>query len=107
MRRAIGASVAALIALAPLCIPPAQARADDPCAGITDPTAYQACTDSSSTDDPMHGPRMGNCQASPDYGQLGQVCRNAWIRKSPPHTAARGSAERITAGGAPGALRTL
>lgn len=77
------ASVAALMALAPLCIPPAQARAD-PCAGITDPTAYQACIDRSPTDDTMHGPRMGNCEASPDYGQLGQICRDAWVRKSLP-----------------------
>ncbi|GAA4291534.1 hypothetical protein [Mycobacterium paraffinicum] len=84
MGRAIAASVAALIALAPLCIPPAQARADDPCAGITDPTAYQDCINRSSADDTMHGPRMGNCEASPDYGQLGQICRDAWVRNSPP-----------------------
>lgn len=84
MRRAKGASVAALTALAALCIPPAQARADDPCAGITDPTAYQACINRPSPDGPMEGPRMGNCQASPDYGQLGQICRDAWVRKPAP-----------------------
>jgi len=38
MKKALsGASAAAVIALAPLCIPPAQAHADDPCASITDP----------------------------------------------------------------------
>lgn len=107
MRRAMGAPVAALIALAPLCIPAAQAHADDPCAGITDPTAYQACIDRSPTDGTMQGPRMGNCQASPDYGQVGQMCRNAWIRKSALNPAGWGPPERITAGDAPGELPTL
>ena len=46
MKKAIMAvSAAAAIALAPLCIPPAQAHADDPCVSITDPAAHQACID--------------------------------------------------------------
>ena len=49
MKRAIMAvSAAAAIALAPFCIPPAQAHADDPpwgCVSITDPAAHQACID--------------------------------------------------------------
>jgi hypothetical protein len=82
MKRAVmGASAAAVMALAPLCIPPAQAHADDPCVGITDPAAHQACID-----DPMHRYKMGEgeCQSSPDYGQVGQFCRNFWVRKSAP-----------------------
>ena len=44
MKKAIlGVSAAAAIALAPLCIPRAQAHADDPCVGITDPAAHQDC----------------------------------------------------------------
>jgi hypothetical protein len=46
MKRAIlGVSAAAAIALAPLCIPPAPAHADDPRVSITDPAAHQACID--------------------------------------------------------------
>jgi hypothetical protein len=80
MKRAImGASASAVIALGPLCIPPAQAHADDPCVSVTDPAAHQACID-----DPMHTYRRGDgeCQANPDYGQVGQFCRNFWVRKS-------------------------
>jgi hypothetical protein len=80
----IGASAAAVIALGPLGIPPAQAHADDPCASITDPVAHQACINGSPTDDTMQRDPMGNCQASPDYGAEGQFCRNFWVRKSPP-----------------------
>jgi hypothetical protein len=84
MKRAItGVSAAVAIALAPLCIPPAQAHADDPCVSITDPTAHQACIDESARDDPLHRYR-GDCQASPDYGQEGQVCRNVWVPKPEP-----------------------
>ncbi len=78
MKRAImGASAAAVMAMAPLCIPPAQARADDPCVSITDPAAHQACIN----EHPPNGPEGsyqigGGCQASPDYGQEGQFCRN-------------------------------
>ena len=74
MKKALmGASAAA--ALAPLCIPPAQAHADDPpCVSITDPAAHQACIDESPLDDQMRGPRMGNCNASALAGQLGQLC---------------------------------
>ena len=51
MKKALmGASAAAVIALAPLCIPPAQAHADDPCVSITDPAAHQACIDESRRD---------------------------------------------------------
>ena len=80
----MGVSAAAAIALAPLCIPPAQAHADDPCVSITDPAAHQACIDESLRDDPMHRDQMGECQASPDYGAEGQFCRNFWVRKSAP-----------------------
>jgi hypothetical protein len=84
MKRAIvGVSAAAALALAPLCIPPAQAHADDPCVSITDPAAHQACIDESTRDDPLHRYR-GDCQASPDYGQEGQVCRNFWVPKPEP-----------------------
>jgi hypothetical protein len=77
-------AAAAVIALAPLCIPPAQAHADDPCASITDPVAHQACINGSQTDDATQRDPMGNCQASPDYGAEGQFCRNSWVGKSPP-----------------------
>ena len=80
MRKALmGASAAAVIALAPLCIPLAQAHADDPCVSITDPAAHQACIDASPPDDPMDPIRMGDCRADPDNGQVGQFCRNAVI----------------------------
>jgi hypothetical protein len=82
MRRAIlGVSAAAAIALAPLCIPPAQAHADPKlCTGITDLAAHRACIDR------MHRYQMGKggCQSSPMYGQVGQFCRNFWVRKSAP-----------------------
>ena len=85
MKKALmGASAAAVIALAPLCIPPAQAHADDPCLSIIDPAAHQACIDGSLPDDPMRRDRMGECQASPGYGAEGQFCRNFWVRKSAP-----------------------
>jgi hypothetical protein len=80
MKRAIlGASAAAAIAMAPLCIPPAHADPTDACAGITDPAAHQACIDEFLRDDPMHR-YQGNCQSSPFYGQLGQICRDFWVR---------------------------
>jgi hypothetical protein len=86
MKKALmGASAAAVIALAPLCIPPAQAHADDPCVSITDPTAHQACIDGSSLpDDPMRRSPMGECQAGSGYGAVGQFCRDLWVRKSAP-----------------------
>jgi hypothetical protein len=81
MKRAImGVSAAAAIALAPLCIPPAQAHADDPCVSITDPTAHQACIDESVRDDPLRR-YEGDCQSSPDFGSEGQLCRNSWVPK--------------------------
>jgi hypothetical protein len=83
----IGASAAAVVALAPLCIPPAQAHADDPCASIIDPAAHQACIDQPLPNDGT--PRMGNCQASPDYGAEGQFCRNVWVPKSTPPNGGR------------------
>ena len=107
MKKPMGASVAAVIALAPLCIPPAQAHADDPCVSITDLAAHQACIDKSLTDEFMHGPQMGDCQASPDYGQVGQFCRNFWVRKSVPPNAGRGYAEGIKIALAPGESATL
>jgi hypothetical protein len=70
MKRAIlGVSAAAAVALAPLCIPPAQAHADDPCVGITDPAAHQACIENF-----IYKRETSQCEASPDHGQLGQLC---------------------------------
>ena len=70
MKRAImGVSAAAAIALAPLCIPPAQAHADDPCVSFTDPAAHQACID-----DFVKRREKAQCDASPHQGQLGQLC---------------------------------
>jgi hypothetical protein len=89
MKKAImGVSAAAAIALALLCIPPAQAHADDPCVSITDPAAHQACIDEFLRDDPLHR-YQGNCDASPLYGAEGQVCRDFWVRKSAPPTLAQ------------------
>ena len=98
----MGASVAAAIALTPLCISQAQARAEDPCVSIVDPAAHQACIDTPPTDDSTPGPRMGDCQASPDYGQLGQFCRNFWFRKSAPTNAPPGSCGEDQKRGRPG-----
>ena len=98
MKKALmGASAAAVIALAPLCLPPAQAHADDPCVSIADPAAHQACIDESVPADTQRDP-MGNCQASPDYGAEGQFCRNFWVRKSEPPQWKAGYAERIKTG---------
>jgi hypothetical protein len=73
MKRAIlGMSAAAAIALAPLCIPLAQAHADDPCVGITDPDAHQACIDDFLRD--IYRRELQQCEASPNHGQIGQVC---------------------------------
>ena len=80
----MGVSAVAAIALAPLCIPPAQAHADDPCVSITDAIAHQACIDESRPDYTIGKSQMGDCQARPDYGQKGQFCRNSWVRKSVP-----------------------
>ena len=74
-RALMGASATAVIALASLCIPPAQAHADDPCVSITEPAAHQACIDKSLRDNPMRRYHLGNCEgASPLDGQMGQVC---------------------------------
>jgi hypothetical protein len=76
MKRVImGVSAAAAITLAPLCIPPAQARADDPCVSVTDPAAHQACIDGFLPHNPMRRYQLGDCEgASPLDGQVGQVC---------------------------------
>jgi hypothetical protein len=65
----MGVSAAAAIALAPLCIPPPQAHADDPypCVSITDPDARQNCID-------FWRRETIQCDASPNHGQVGQVC---------------------------------
>lgn len=77
------ASAAASITLASLGFSPAQAHAeDDPCAGITDAAAHQACVDGFPRDNPMRRTQLGNCEASPIYGQVGQLCRDSWVRKS-------------------------
>ncbi len=70
MKRAIlGVSAAAAIALTPLCIPLAQAHADDPCVSITDPVAHQACIDQHLRDNIRE---HRQCEASPNHGQIGQ-----------------------------------
>jgi hypothetical protein len=52
------------------------------CVSITDPAAHRACTDKSLRDE-LHR-YQGNCEASPLYGQVGQLCRDSWVRKSAP-----------------------
>ena len=76
MKKALmGASAAAALALAPLCIPPAQAHADDPCVSITDLAAHPACIDKFPRNNPMRRYALGDCEgASPLDGQVGQVC---------------------------------
>jgi hypothetical protein len=76
MKKALmGASAAAVIALAPYCIPPAQAHADDPCVSITEPAAHPACVGKFLRDNPMRRYALGDCEgASPLDGQVGQVC---------------------------------
>ena len=68
-RTILGVSAAAAIALAPLCIPPAPAHADDPCVSITDPDAHQACIN-----DFIQRREQTQCDASSNHGQVGQVC---------------------------------
>ena len=77
----VGMSAAAAVALAPFCVPLAPAPADDPCVGITDPVARQACIDQ--RNDPTRR-YQGNCDASPLYGQEGQLCRDLWTRMFAP-----------------------
>ncbi len=73
MRRAIvGVSAAAAVALASIFIPSVQAHADDPCEGITDPAAHQACIDKYLDD--LRRQEVSQCEASPNHGQLGQLC---------------------------------
>jgi hypothetical protein len=75
MKRTLMGVTAAAIALASLCIPPAQAHADDPCVSITDPAAHQACIDKFPRDNPTRRYKLGDCEgASPLDGQVGQVC---------------------------------
>ena len=76
MKRAmIGVAAAAAISAVPLCIPPAQAHADDPCVSVIDPTAHQACVNGFLRDNPTRRWQLGDCEgASPLDGQLGQVC---------------------------------
>ncbi len=74
MKRAImGVSAAAVIALAPLCIPPAQAHADNPCVSITDPAAHQACIDEFLRDNPMRRYQLGDCQGEPRLRSGGPI----------------------------------
>ena len=68
----VGASAAAVIALAPFCIPPAQAHADNPCASITDAAAHQGCINDSRRD--FYRREIAQCEASPNHGQVGQLC---------------------------------
>jgi hypothetical protein len=74
MKKALmGTSAAAVIALAPLCIPPARAHADDPC--VADPAVNQPCIAKFRGDNPMRRYPLGDCEgASPVDGQVGQVC---------------------------------
>ena len=71
MKRAIlRVSAAAATALAPLCIPPAQAHAGDPCVRATDPAAHKACIDK--LRDFWRYQRRA-CAASPIHGQVGHA----------------------------------
>jgi hypothetical protein len=73
MKRAImGVSAAAAVALVPLGIPPAQAHAGDPCVSITGPAAHRACIDEYLRN--FYRREMAQCDASPNHGQVGQVC---------------------------------
>ena len=73
MKRAImGVWAAAAVALVLLGIPPAQAHADDPCVSITDPAAHQACIDEFLRE--IYRRELQQCEASPNHGQIGQVC---------------------------------
>jgi hypothetical protein len=103
----LGASAATAFALASLCIPPAQAHADDPCVSITDPAAHQACIDNSLPDYATGRPQMGECQASPDYGAEGQFCRNFWVRKSAPPKWSASYAGRVKSARSFGVYRVL
>jgi hypothetical protein len=67
----LGVSAAAAIGLAPLGIPLAQPRSGDPCASITDPVAHQACIDKLRE---FWIRERRACEASPNHGQVGQVC---------------------------------
>jgi hypothetical protein len=72
MRKVIlGVSAAAAIALAPLGILPARAHSGDPCASATDPVAHQACIDKLRE---FWLRERRACEASPNHGQVGQVC---------------------------------
>ncbi len=67
----LGVSAAAVIALAPSGIPPAQAHSGDPCASITDPVAHQTCIEKLRE---FWTRERRACEASPNHGQVGQVC---------------------------------
>lgn len=70
MKKAIfGLWAAAVLALAPLYVAPAQAHADDPCDSIVDPAAHQACIN-----DFVQRREQTQCDASSNHGQLGQLC---------------------------------
>jgi hypothetical protein len=75
MKKALmGAWAAAAIALAPICIPTAQAHAE-PCLVAVDPAAHQPCIAKAPHDGPMRRYPLGDCEgASPIDGQVGQVC---------------------------------
>ncbi len=73
MKALTGVSAAAAIALVPVCIVRAQAQAKDPCASVvSDPVAHQTCIDKFLRD--MYRREISQCEASPNHGQLGQVC---------------------------------
>lgn len=63
------AIAAAVIAVSGHPTAPTQVHADDPCVGITDPVLHQACIDDFRD---LYERRA--CEASPNHGQLGQVC---------------------------------
>lgn len=69
MNKAILRVSAVAIALASICIPPAQARTDDPCIGITDPAAHDACIL-----DYIQRRETAQCDASSNHGPIGQLC---------------------------------
>lgn len=69
-RPILRASAAVAIALAPLCIPSAQAHADDRCVSVTDPAAHKACIDKLRE---FWRYQRRACAASPIHGQVGHA----------------------------------
>ena len=84
-RTLMGVSEAGVIAVAPLCTPPVQAHADNPCVSITDPGAHQACIDKFQRDNPMRRHKLGDGEGqAPLTDRWAKFVGNFWLRKSAP-----------------------